>query len=142
MTGIVDALYKRILLAAHPVGSIYQSTVETSPAELFGGTWEALSGRFLLGADETYTAGSTGGTAEETLTIDETPIHNHHFHVEGGSYPSISARESMKFSAYAFTQNPNQNASEVYDIVMNAGGGQPHNNMPPYLVVYMWKRTA
>ena len=64
-------------IAAYPVGAIYISTVSTSPASLFGGTWEQLNDRFLLGAGDTYSAGSTGGEAEHTLTKAEMPNHSH-----------------------------------------------------------------
>lgn len=62
-------------LAAYPVGAIYISTVSTSPASLFGGTWEQIRGRFLLAADDTYTAGSSGGEAAHALTVNEMPPH-------------------------------------------------------------------
>lgn len=100
---------------AYPVGAIYLSVTDTDPATLFGGTWERIGGRFLLGADDTYTAGSTGGEAEHTLTIDEMPKHNHEI--------------------------DNLNASGNVQ-TMYAGGSQPHNNMPPYLAVFMWKRVS
>ena len=69
---------------AYPIGSIYCSTKATSPASLMGGTWSAISGKFLLGINSTYTLGSTGGAATHTLANSEMPSHNHTIYNEGG----------------------------------------------------------
>lgn len=61
----------------YPVGSIYQSMNNTSPASSIGGTWSAISGRFLLGANSTYSAGSQDGEATVTLTVNQMPSHIH-----------------------------------------------------------------
>lgn len=118
---------------AYPVGAIYLSVTDTDPATLFGGTWERIGGRFLLGADDTYTAGSTGGEAEHTLTIDEMPKHNHeidNLNASGNATPymTVSAQDKKGYGGNVQT--------------MFAGGGKPHNNMPPYLTVFMWKRVS
>ena len=119
----------------YPVGSIYMSVVSTSPATLFGGTWEQLQDRFLLAAGSTYSAGSTGGEATHTLTVDEIPSHTHEVtritSSSGGSTGTGYGREQK-----AKTQR--DHAYGPYP----TGGGQSHNNMPPYLAVYTWKRTA
>ena len=62
-----------LLDKTYPVGSIYMSVNSTSPADLFGGTWEQIKDTFLLAAGDTYSAGSTGGETEGWLTIDEIP---------------------------------------------------------------------
>lgn len=121
---LVDIIY--------PVGSIYMSVNNTTPATFFGGTWEQIQDRFLLSAGDTYKNGETGGEATHTLTIAEMPPHNHGCRTYSGSNIdktqwSIKSIENS-FEGRVFTDN--------------AGGGQPHNNMPPYLVVYVWKRTA
>lgn len=118
---------------AYPVGAIYLSVTDANPAALFGGTWERIGGRFLLGADTTYTAGSTGGEAVHTLTADEMPKHNHdvdNLNASGNATPfmTVQAQDKRGFGGNVQT--------------MYAGGGKAHNNMPPYLAVYMWKRTA
>lgn len=118
---------------AYPVGAIYLSVTDANPAALFGGTWERIGGRFLLGADKTYAAGSTGGEAAHQLTTAEMPSHNHaldNYNVTGGatSFMSVQANDKRGYSG---------NVNTLY-----TGGNQPHNNMPPYLAVYMWKRTA
>lgn len=123
-TGILDLV--------HPVGSIYISVSSTNPSTLFGGTWERLSDRFLLGAGTTYTGGATGGEATHTLTVDEIPSHRH---TVGDDFSSgISGSDDV------YTHSASRIKTNKY--TSYTGGGQAHNNMPPYLVVYMWKRTA
>lgn len=121
-----------ILNMVYPVGSIYMSVNSTSPATLFGGTWEQIKDRFLLGAGDSYTAGSTGGEAMHTLTIGEMPPHSH----EGKTY------SGNNWDKKQWTFKSIYNSAEGSIGSTNTGGGQPHNNMPPYLVVYVWKRTA
>lgn len=117
-------------LDIYPVGSIYMSANSTSPATLFGGTWEQIQDTFLLSAGSTYTAGDTGGEATHTLTVDEIPSHTHtYFEID------INAGQGRQANW----------GNDIYGRTTNTGstgGGQAHNNMPPYLVVYMWKRTA
>lgn len=122
---------EQIKTEIYPVGAIYLSVSYTSPANLFGGTWERIQDRFLLAAGETFTAGITGGEVEHTLTIDEMPSHTH-----GGvrrAYVENSGGASLGVSAGGGGAD-----NETGD----KGGNQPHNNMPPYLVVYVWKRIA
>lgn len=75
------AIYQQVLAAVverdHPVGSLYISENATSPAELYGGTWERIEGRFIMGASDTYPAGSTGGSATHTQTGAELAPHEH-----------------------------------------------------------------
>ena len=132
----------------YPVGSIYMSANSTSPETLFGGTWESIGGRFLLGADATYAAGSTGGEATHTLTVSELPVLSGSISMHGeGAGGSAVAGVSGVFSAVTVEQGyqssaVNSGASSVSKIAFNAGSGQRHNNLPPYLAVYMWQRTA
>lgn len=121
----------------YPVGSIYMSTSGTSPGVLFGGTWEQLQNCFLLGAGSSYAAGSTGGEASHTLTASEMPAHTHKTGNNGGHYAfggGSTATGPAGGSGYATALTGIDTGS--------AGGGQAHNNLPPYLAVYMWKRTA
>lgn len=122
---------EKIVDLVYPVGSIYMSVNGTDPGTLFGGTWEQLEDRFLLGAGTTYTAGDTGGEAEHTLTVNEMPSHRHEI---------LASTQGTAFgSAYINPSNGSRNSTDQTEL---NGGGQPHNNMPPYIVVYMWKRTA
>ncbi len=118
---------------AYPVGSIYTSVVSTNPNTLLGvGVWSAIGeGRVLLGAGGGYTAGATGGTATETLTISQIPSHTHF----SGFYGPRGADGHVDIFA----------SNDANDGAVNtgsAGGGAAHNNLQPYLVVYMWKRTS
>ena len=129
--------WSELMLAIYPVGSIYISANETSPASLFGGTWESISGKFLLGADDAYPAGSTGGEAKHTLTESEMPRHTHTLQAKVGT----TIGSSISSSALAVAQNySGMNFSAA--TVTYTGSGASHNNMPPYLAVYMWRRTA
>lgn len=128
-------------LAAWPVGSIYITVSNTSPAALFGGTWERISERFLLGASSSYPAGGTGGEFTHKLTQSELP--NYSLSVTNGSNV-IRSKNGNSADAYVQTQSggwgiPNWEAKTV--TVASGGSGEAHNNMPPYLAVYMWKRT-
>ena len=120
------------LSSVYPVGSIYMSVNSTNPGTLFGGTWQRIEGRFLLGASATYGAGTTGGEASHKLSIDEIPAHNH---------------TTPMNSVDAFNKNSTVVGTTGYGIYQwnqggSTGGGASHNNMPPYLSVYIWKRTA
>lgn len=123
---------------AYPVGSIYLSVNNTSPETLFGGTWVQLKDKFLLTAGDTYTAGDTGGEATHTLTVDEIPSHAHEQLAvanpnSGGSgiRGTFNGQEGTGMSRYPTNTQTG-----------TTGGGQAHNNMPPYIVVYAWYRTA
>ena len=122
--GIID------LLMVYPVGSIYISVNSTSPASLFGGTWEILNDVFLLAAGSYANAGTFGGEATHTLTVDEMPAHSH-------SVPNMSGYDTG-------TEWVGQNGTAALQTRSTAisGGGAAHNNMPPYMAVYMWKRVA
>ena len=127
----------------YPVGSIYMSVNNTNPATLFGfGTWEQIQDRFLLGAGTNYTAGNTGGEETVTLTVDEIPSHSHDIRTASGTKLGYGAGVPG-FGRFISDGNGfiADNISAQY-ITSDTGGSQAHNNMPPYLVVYMWKRTA
>ena len=119
----------------YPVGSIYMSVNSTDPAQLFGGSWTQIKDRFLLGAGTSYTNGSIGGAATCQLTTDNLPSHTHPQYIAttGGS---ISANmDYVDYSTSARTATQGISTGET-------GKGKAFNMLPPYLVVYMWKRTA
>lgn len=120
----------------YPVGAIYMSVNSTSPASLFGGTWTQLKDRFLLGAGSTYSNGATGGAAAVTLTLSQIPSHTHDLNVASADNTGSASTSQVVYGKSSGTNYTNDNAME------SAGGGTSHSNMPPYLVVYMWKRTA
>lgn len=124
----------------YPVGSIYMSINDTNPSTLFGGTWERIKDTFLLASGDTYRNGDTGGEATHTLTNDEIPSHKHSIsHVMGYYNNGGTARSAPKVS---WSQTNNGQTPVANNTTNNTGGGQAHNNMPPYLAVYMWKRVS
>lgn len=141
----------------YPIGSIYMSVNSTNPSALFGGgTWVQLEGRFLLGVGGGYTAGSVGGEVEHTLTVDEMPAHSHKL-VTASSQSSSDTDDIMNSAnANKYIASRGYTTGSVYNYSLMAeqsynkplagvsetvGKGETINNMPPYLVVYMWKRT-
>ena len=123
----VSALFDLI----YPVGSIYYTNnANFSPNVSFNGTWEQIKDVFLLAAGNTYVGGTSGGEATHTLTIQEMPSHDHNVR-----YGDTAGGDG---SGYRFSNTKGTNRS----IIENEGGGQAHNNMPPYIVVYVWKRVS
>lgn len=118
----------------HPVGSVY-ITISSSfnPANQWGGTWSKIAeGQCLIQAGNTYALGSTGGETTHTLTVSEMPSHDHglnHFRGSG------NIQHGSDWSTLLL------NGSAVYNTT-TTGGGKAHNNLPPYLAVNIWKRTA
>jgi hypothetical protein len=128
---------------AYPVGAIYLSVDSTSPAELFGGTWEQIKDTFLLACGDTYSAGSTGGEAKHKLTIGEMPSHSHDIYPLGDHFVSVWGASTDSTPAFDLSGiAKNYGGSTNHLIISNTGGNLPHNNLPPYLSVYMWKRIA
>ena len=129
----------------HPVGTIYETTDGNfDPATAWGGTWERIKDKFLLSAGDTYTAGSTGGEATHKLTTSEMPSHSHRSYVYNSSG---TTSWTPTYGTYALTVGSVNNSSPVKTwgatvALDKTGGSSAHNNMPPYLAVYVWKRTA
>ena len=119
----------------YPIGAIYMSTNSTNPSTLFGGTWEQIKDRFLLAAGDSYTNGATGGEASHTLTVNEIPSHNHGMDIR--IHQNNGGNKNMNRTTWSSSGDSGGQFS-----THNAGGGQSHNNMPPFVVVYIWKRTA
>ena len=139
--GVLRVGGKSLLDMVYPVGSIYLSVSGTDPQTLFGGTWARLEDVFLLAAGAKHAAGSTGGEESHILTEPEIAPHKHAM-----AYGPESSASSTGF-AYGIAAGSATNSAGGRGYASNlgtfsAGGGQPHNNMPPYLAVYTWKRTA
>jgi microcystin-dependent protein len=159
------------LVAAYPVGSIYMSTVSTSPATLLGfGTWVRYGqGRMPISADDsTYTLGSTGGAATTTISSSNLPSHTHSFSATTGTMNSNTSHQHYVGSndstaGYGgdagnreFVQNYNEgNGPATYSNYANidhthnvsgttgsTGSGTAATTISPYIVVYMWNRTV
>lgn len=119
-----------ILNQIYPIGSIYMSINSTNPGQLFGGTWEALKDRFLIGAGNTYIVNATGGATQAYIQQNQLPSRT-------------MVRQSVSGQKYGCTCN--QSGSGWMNICLADGGfdsGKPMGIMNPYLAVYMWKRTA
>lgn len=115
-----------------PVGYIYQSLTNTSPASLFGGSWTPINDIFLYCADSNYGTVGTDGEATHTLTINEMASHRHPIPNNGSVATPYNYAES--YASYSAVRYPATNDTNW--------GNQPHNNMPPYITVYMWRKTA
>lgn len=125
---------RRLLDAIWPVGSVYLSAAATSPQTLFGGTWQRIEDRFLLAAGDSYPLGSTGGEAQHALTAAELPQHTHGYDYTGQS--DVTGVTAIR------VYDGDSRLNEYKGKATSNCGGQAHNNMPPYLAVYAWTRTA
>lgn len=152
---------KTILLNfAYPIGSYYWSSESTEPEALFGGKWERVTDKFMLAAGNTYSAGTSGGEASHKLTEAEMPSHTHsvsataasngaHVHQSQGYWSAgngtAKAISRTKVSGDPVDTNSLLSAGahthSVSGTAAAKGGSTAHNNMPPYITAYCWKRT-
>ena len=143
-TQIVDLIY--------PVGSTYISFNSTNPNTLFGGTWEQIKDTFLLAAGDTYTAGTTGGSADavtvshtHTASTNSTGSHKHTFKYRSnmGTGSAVGSPHSDSYTSGTGDIETNSTGAHSHTVTINSTGvSGTGKNMPPYLTVYMWKRTA
>ena len=137
--------------ACFPVGTILMTMTNTNPSTYIGGTWVALNDVFLLAASETHPAGETGGAEEVTLTASQLPAHRHYTinmaKAEAGVSPDYQHtvarydRENTSWDDCHYQLNGISNEANG-GRTSPTGSGEAHDNMPPYLAVYTWKRTA
>lgn len=128
--------------ALYPIGSVYTNMTDaTNPGTLLGfGTWTAITGRVIVGkaASGTFgTIGATGGAETHTLTTLEMPVHNHGL-PEGRDSTLANPGAFIKagYSGAGGTATASATGTN------NTGSGNAHNNLQPYIVGYMWQRTA
>lgn len=149
---IIDTIY--------PIDSIYLSVNSANPNTLFGGTWVQLKDRFLLGAGDVYTNDNTGGSDQVTLNITQVPPHRHWISSasrddgNGTGCGSNGQDYGVWSDAGGYTDYDQLKVAGRYDSytggtgstvngrVSGNNGTTAHDNMPPYLVVFMWKRTG
>lgn len=156
-----------LLDTVYPKGSIYMSTENVSPASFLGGTWNPINNVFLLAQGSSYSAGGTGGSANVTLTESQMPKHSHKIPSLSGSTGSggghdhrISGDHDAGKGSYGWSVHDHTSGAQAYvgytnwvgdhthSVTTNEatsgekGSSAAHDNMPPYLTVYMWKRTA
>lgn len=134
----VEEIVSNFLNKVYPVGSIYMSIASTNPQTLLGGTWVAWgAGRVPVGvasSDSDFSAANkTGGEKTHALTIDEIPSHAHYLN---------NSNASGSTGNYALTYIPDSKVLAGTLKTSPSGGGSAHNNMPPYVTCYMWRRTA
>lgn len=132
------AMQYKLLDSIYPIGSIIIQEESIDRSDFLGFVWEpTLSGVTIVGLDTTQEEfneiGKTGGEKEHTLTVNETPSHNHGTLVEGQGGSSNYALRVLSTGAGGGFNASYSNS---------AGGDQPHNNLPPYQVVVFWKRIA
>lgn len=141
----------------YPIGSVYITTQNISPEKLFGGTWQKFSkGRCLIGEGTieentenqygqtkagawTAAAGGMGGEISHTLSTKEMPSHNHGWTGVNDGASSASAIGNYPFRIY---QDRKINWQGTTSSINSTGGSEAHNNMSPYVVVYMWERIS
>ena len=144
-----DADDRDFFLLTHPIGSYYITEESISPIDSYGGGWAQIKGRFLLGAGAndantttTYgslsasainrtTIGEMGGEVTHKLTISEIPSHNH----------TVAAYNSG-FDSYSDSTKTGNTSNSTSFNTGSKGGDGAHNNIPPYRVVYIWKRIS
>lgn len=124
----------------YPIGSIYLSLNDINPNKMFGGTWERIKGKTLVGVDESdtdfKTSKLTGGEKTHKLTIAEMPSHTHDCKTYGNG--GVSTKGGGLWGVTdAYGEATNQ-----YPSIYKTGGDQAHNNMPPYYTCFIWYRTA
>lgn len=153
-------LNNEVLDIVYPVGSIYMSVNNVNPKELFGGEWEQITGRFLLGSGSpkqnnynglgkiqeeelkwNFQSNTTGGEYSHKLNASEMPSHNHFS--GNSSLLAIADIAGTGITGVDMSENGWWHESYKNAVVSQTqGGNQPHNNIPPYLVVNMWKRVS
>ena len=119
------------------VGELYISTSPENPSSRFGGAWRQIKDTFLLASGDIFVAGSTGGEIEHTLTVDEIPSHAHTY--KRHAFDRNDADPDTGEDVYG-ANNKTLNAHE--GTTGYVGGGLAHNNMPPYLSVYVWEKIS
>ena len=135
VTDLIDVIY--------PVGSIYMSVSNVSPSTLFGGTWEKIKDTFLLASGDVYTNGATGGSANAVVVS-----HNHNIYDDYnfvGKLQSNSAsnkRVSVPTSGSNYAYVSSASVFGNFGTTKSSGESGTGKNMPPYLAVNVWKRTA
>ena len=136
------AIYQQVLAAVverdHPVGSLHMSENSTSPAELYGGTWERVEGKFIMGASDTYPAGSAGGS--NTVPINKDNLPKITLDVNG-IYKITETGNTIDTLTYS-GQDANSGEWSKIAETGQVGKGIPLNILPPYYSMYIWRRVA
>lgn len=140
LSKVLETFKSSFLNLVYPIGAVYISINSTSPATLFGGTWEVINDRFLLSAGTKYSAGSIGGQSTVTLTTSQLPAHTHGINNHVG-WP-LSESKNPEWGVKYESGDSSFPYTEWSKSTLSTGSGAAHDNMPPYLTVYMWKRIS
>lgn len=131
-------------LIYYPVGCVYISYTNITPADLFGGTWSTITGYFPY-----FNAGtSTGGSNTHTLSSNEMPSHTHKLVNISNSSDQTDRFIALRSGSTSTSglQTVNNGIYHGYGFftgtLEDTGGGNAHNNMPSYQTLYAWRRTA
>lgn len=148
-------LAQEIFNLIYPVGSVYISVNDTNPGTLFGGTWSKIENRFLVGAGSSYTAGSTGGASTHRhdfrigleqfygMMVGDDLSNQGAWSYEQSKYSKSSGRNSSATPVRINNDLPYSSTREQADYIRYSDGDtQTASSLPPYLSVYIWKRTA
>lgn len=171
-TFVTKVLNRDVFDMVYPVGAIYMSTNDVDPSTLFGGTWERIQNRFLLAKGSNFeTLGATGGATTVSLTQSQMPRHNHstnsHYHTvsetneyyvtstssgasnkrvtvpaSGSNYADVQSSSTFHHRTGTGSASPSTKYTGGTGSTESASNGASHENMPPYIVVNVWKRTA
>lgn len=153
VTDLIDVIY--------PVGSIYMSVNSVNPSTLFGGTWEQIEDKFLLASGTSYSNGSTGGSADAIVVSHNHTQTSHNHNLGGGNLRvprfenddwAYTSKREMTYKSgnnyYPYSKTNNGGIAEIANTgnatptINNSGEDGTGKNMPPYLAVNIWKRTA
>ena len=146
-----------LLLKVYPAGSIYMSTNSTSPATFVGGTWTRIQDRFLVSVGSNFGAGATGGYISHIHALDDgfAKMYIGTLAKYGGSTFGIATDNNPAtptWTANRATRGTSSSGTMVMDYSYNdtavvsgaklGGSTNENSSLPPYIAVYMWKRTA
>lgn len=143
----VEAKIREILAAQREEDlariKFWASNDPTSPASFIGGTWERIEGKFIMGASDTYPAGSTGGSATHTQTPSELATHIHGINVANvydGKYTVPSDEWRLTYKDPGSPTSYLMTSSNVG--LISAGESNPMDILNPYYSMYIWRRVA
>lgn len=133
-----------------PIGSVYINMNDTYPGDLFGGKWSRVENLFLFGRSDEHPNWEIGGEMYHTLTNDEIPLHGHSLNGRSWWWKDWKVGTPSEYIQAQTMGTPDGSLPDEYNNALCSnfagiqtrgfGGGQAHNNMPPYVAVSIWYR--